>query len=280
MAGVQIDDPRNCLEKVDVVAFGDDTSCEAVWKANFLSPTAKHENENATFDVDGWKFSSVVDAFQGLRSPKDIDVSSLGPTAGQAESEGYENDFVILLAVLRAKFASNVTFRDLLLSTKDSFLIYHASASSQDGRWSNNLNGHGYNLFGLALMMVRDEVGGTSGSPGSWTSWLIENGLDVRTGEGLEAKANGQKYPSSRWTVAVGLASSAIRKKLRVPDAQIQVPVQAAAGQGCLIVACKGLRRLLRSISVWIHMGASHFEVRLFVVVLLILVVRTLLKRR
>uniref|UniRef100_A0A6C0H9J7 NADAR domain-containing protein n=1 Tax=viral metagenome TaxID=1070528 RepID=A0A6C0H9J7_9ZZZZ len=75
-----------------------------------------------------------------------------------------------MFIVLRIKFKYNETLKNVLLSTKNTFLIEHNIKQGRDYTWSDNNNGTGSNLLGLVLMLVRDEIMGTK----EWTNYFAD----------------------------------------------------------------------------------------------------------
>jgi predicted NAD-dependent protein-ADP-ribosyltransferase YbiA (DUF1768 family) len=71
---------------------------------------------------------------------------------------GYDNNWLAMLAVLRAKFEQNSDLAFKLINTKKAFLLEHNIRSGIDMYWSDNNDGEGFNALGAQLMIIRDEL--------------------------------------------------------------------------------------------------------------------------
>jgi flagellar motor protein MotB len=98
---------------------------------------------------------------------------------------GFGGNWQGMLQVLRAKFTSRSESANMmalmLKQTGDHFLLEHNSVPDRDKVWSNNSDGTGTNWLGLQLMIIRDELNGSSTWPNSWTAWIKKN-VNMDTG--------------------------------------------------------------------------------------------------
>lgn len=92
-----------------------------------------------------------------------------------------------MMYILEQKFL-NPKLADLLLDTKDAFLLEHNNVIGRDSRWSNNGDGTGSNWLGLQLMILRDSIRESrlykfhiSHDPFPWSEWISKH-LDPNTG--------------------------------------------------------------------------------------------------
>ena len=111
---------------------------------------------------------------------------------------GFGNNWLAMLAVLQAKFTQNENLATKLISTGNAFLIEHNVKSGRDKIWSDNSDGEGFNWLGLQLMIIRDELRGTS----EWSE-ILYNCVDM---------SNGTIKSKSEWQDTVRLASRTLAK--------------------------------------------------------------------
>lgn len=68
---------------------------------------------------------------------------------------GYGSNYFAMEAVLNAKFEQNSDLKQLLIDTKNSFLLEHNEKKERDVYWSNDNDGTGRNMLGYLLMYLR-----------------------------------------------------------------------------------------------------------------------------
>lgn len=69
--------------------------------------------------------------------------------------------------VLAAKYA-DPAFVGILRSTDDAYLLEHNEVVGRDDTWSDNFDGTGQNLLGIALMNLREKLGGKGAPAGNY----------------------------------------------------------------------------------------------------------------
>lgn len=114
-----------------------------------------------------YEFPTSENAFQSAKCKKESDIRrfqniSPGDAFKVGRSVDLRNDWEnvkvpIMRDILREKFANN-TLKQMLLNTKDAYLIEH---THRDKFWADANNGSGRNQLGHLLMQVREEYGGS-----------------------------------------------------------------------------------------------------------------------
>jgi hypothetical protein len=103
------------------------------------------------------------------------------PTAAPSQQGEYDSDWKAKLAVTRAKF-TDPQLADALKQTESALLLEHIPEIDVENEWSDNFDGEGLNKYGVVLMLVRDELAGTT----TWTDKL-KTFFDLETGNVKES---------------------------------------------------------------------------------------------
>jgi len=194
-AKVAIDDPRSPNQKVEVIGFyhpGQDEPCDSLCGAPFLgnfwnlgahslritAPNSSNEvafaNSEAAFQA--LKFWNKADQFAPLSGDGAFQLKKSLNGQEDFTFGGYGSNWLGMMAVLRVKFAE-ASMQKRLLQTEDAYLLEHNSVEGRDKVWSDNCKGDGTNWLGLQIMLIRDEINGTSG----WTTFISKH-IDLNTG--------------------------------------------------------------------------------------------------
>jgi len=219
-------DPRSHAGQIGIVAFyhaGRDEAWDTLCCGRFLSNSYDLGRGSLRIEVPRQRgvaqvFSNVEAAFQALkcweRAREFQDVS--GPDAVQVQRKyagqqdfsfaGYGNKWKGMLAVLRAKFQRPSPLSQALLQTGEAFLLNHCPTEGLDNLWSDNYSGEGSNLLGMALLLLRDELGAS----GTWTRYIYQD-CQVDPEEGTSRSTTGR----DRWQHAVRSACQVVRQRFR-----------------------------------------------------------------
>merc|ERR1712216_215332 len=135
---------------------------------------------------------------------------------GDKTYSGYGSNWKAMYAVLQQKFLRGSNMAERLLLTGDAMLIEHNCVSGRDMIWSDNSDGSGTNWLGLMLMLIRDELQGTS----EWTKFLRLQ-VNFETGEPL----------ASQWPEAVRQAAQALNEVLLPADTDREEEVNSPQRQ-------------------------------------------------
>mmetsp|Transcript_25766 Transcript_25766/g.47090 ORF Transcript_25766/g.47090 Transcript_25766/m.47090 type:complete len:412 (-) Transcript_25766:145-1380(-) len=226
-SAVWINGPRK--QKVAVVAFyypgvnaPCDDLCGCPWFGNFYGNS---------MTLRGRRFACAEGAFQALKFWSDAEkfTDKSGKEAFQLKMEleasgtadftyaGYGSNWKGMMAVQRAKFQDE-DMRACLTATGDKFVLEHNSVCGRDHVWSNNQNGSGRNWLGMLLMLLRDELSGSSQRQGTWTDFIqSECQVDLETGE------PGSRGGAEAWQKLVKEATDAVHQAL---GTQAELPKQ------------------------------------------------------
>ncbi|CAJ1336050.1 unnamed protein product [Effrenium voratum] len=216
MSALPFAGPTASLEAAGLLAFyfpGHSTAADEVCQAGFLgnffpsllqircqSKEEMGEFQNAEAAFQCLKFWSHKDQFHKLSAEEAFRLSRSLHQQDLADDSygGYGSNWLAMRHVLTQKFQDE-KLKEMLLATKDAFLLEHNPKFGRDVTWSNNSDGSGKNWLGLQLMLLRDQLRGSSG----WTDWLQQH-LDLATGEPSGAE----------WPRLVRQATEAIRAAL------------------------------------------------------------------
>ncbi len=105
---------------------------------------------SAAFDLSS-KLSGKSKNGRALEVPPDLNYAGLGRDGA-------------MLAVLKAKFA-DPALQAGLLATGDAYLLEHNTRTDKDKYWSDNYDGHGQNMLGKMLMIIRSGLPHGHGEP-------------------------------------------------------------------------------------------------------------------
>jgi len=168
---------------------------------NFASPTDPKKEyvfKNAEALFQALKFWNYAEKFTNMTGSQAFQEKMKWKGYEDWTYAGFGNNWLAMFAVLRAKFRQNENLMTKLISTDNAFLIEHNVKPGRDKIWSDNSDGEGFNWLGLQLMIIRDELRGTS----EWTE-ILYNCVDM---------SNGNIKPESEWQNTVRLASRTLAK--------------------------------------------------------------------
>ena len=171
-----------------LIAFyfpGHEDECDKQCRAGFLGNFWK-----TPIEVHGFFFTNAEAAFQGLKyRGKETEFEGLSGDEAFKKKKNLPDPklslqirWEIMLLVLRAKFSQSESMKAGLLATGDSFLLEHNNTKGRDTTWSDNCDGSGLNLLGLALMLVRSEVAQFGNRDDNCVSYLRQF-VDFSTGQ-------------------------------------------------------------------------------------------------
>jgi len=209
---------------VAVIAFchpGKDEPCDLMCQSPFLSMFWEGDHglnikntpfrcaEAAFTALMFWSKADELSSATGKHA-KAVQNNIRAENAGDPLHTGYGDVWETMMKVLRQKFSSR-TMGNALLSTKDAFLLEHSSTSREDEcSWSDKSDGTGYNLRGLFLMQLREELLENYGlSSTKWKS-AIKNVMLPNH----EAGAGALPIVVEWWTRLVKGANEALRHDL------------------------------------------------------------------
>ncbi|NGX47788.1 MAG: hypothetical protein K1000chlam3_01171 [Chlamydiae bacterium] len=79
---------------------------------------------------------------------------------GNNNTTEVENKIKEMEKAHRYKFIDREDMKECLLATGKTYLVYHAPKKDQDRDWSDDFDGEGANMLGIALMKIRQACGG------------------------------------------------------------------------------------------------------------------------
>mmetsp|Transcript_19525 Transcript_19525/g.45413 ORF Transcript_19525/g.45413 Transcript_19525/m.45413 type:complete len:524 (+) Transcript_19525:80-1651(+) len=215
-------DPRSSDSVVGVIGFyhpGSDDPCDTICKAPFLGnfwdlnpiglmlevprhPGCKRRFGNAEAAYQALKFwDTHVVEFETATAEEAYGLKKAKRGEEDYNFAGYGSNWYGMLAVLRSKFEPGSVFAEALLNTGDCFLLEHNADVGRDAVWSDNSIGDGKNWLGMQLMLVRDELLGTT----RWTDFI---------NRAANREPLGQPKGGPEWQEAVHAASDAIVQAL------------------------------------------------------------------
>lgn len=211
-------DPRRLEVPVSIVAFyypdkmtAWDTQCAAGFLGNFwcMGENAIHLDghyfTNAEAAFQATKFWNKVDQFRDLNGTKAFQLKCSLQGQEDITYNGRGSNWKAMIDVLAAKFQPNSDLAEGLLDTGDVFLLEHNERQGRDTVWSDDMDGEGKNWLGLQLMVLRDELRGTTGAAASWTHFVTTRcELNRATGSMRQAKL---------WQDAVRAAAKHVKTK-------------------------------------------------------------------
>lgn len=108
---------------------------------------------------------ALVEQYCNLNGKECVKLKLEMEKKGLRRADWFDINEEVMYQVLSAKFTQNEDLKALLLATDDAYLVEH---SADDGFWGDQLdkNGNpGKNRLGVALMILRGELGGMGEKP-------------------------------------------------------------------------------------------------------------------